>query len=199
MGKEGISEVYCEVSKGQELGWSAEQIPFGKQRSVCKGQNDSCGNATMLARFICQTRPTLKAINWLLSGHSEDCYRQVQAFSDWPSLVTFSPLTSSAQDLPALHFHSGMKLLPCPVIVLFHLVFPCLPSEILRSLRVKQCIETNSKIFTECLSILYIQLKGIQRSLKGLTVTVGKTSCTQNNYMSVQGNGWLKSQIHGMI
>lgn len=125
----------------------------------------------------------------LLSGHSEDCYRQVQAFSAWPSLVTFSPLIFSAQDLLALQFYSGMELLPCPVIALFHLVIPCLPSEILRSLRVKQCIKTNSTIFTECLSILYIQRKAIQRCLKGLTVTVGKTRCTQNNYMSVQGNG----------
>lgn len=73
MGKEGRSKVCCEISKGRELGWSAKQIPFGKQRSVCKGQNDSCGSTVMLARFICHTRPILKAT----TDFSQDTVRTV--------------------------------------------------------------------------------------------------------------------------
>lgn len=171
MGKEGRSRVCCEISQGQKLGWSAEQIPFGKQRSVCKGQNDSCGNTVMLAKFIGQTRPTLKATTDFFSQDTvKTVTGKVQAFSDWPSLVTFSCLRPSAQDLRL--YVSTLALNCCLALLfiispLFHLVTPRLPSEILRSSRVKQCIKTNSKIFTECLSILYIQLKGIQRSLRG--------------------------------
>lgn len=56
--------------------------------SVCKGQNDNCSNATLIARFICKTRPTLKAATYSLRT-SNNCYRQLGAFSEWPSLVIF--------------------------------------------------------------------------------------------------------------
>ena len=35
VGKEDRSKLYWEISRGQDLGLSIEQIPFGKQRDMC--------------------------------------------------------------------------------------------------------------------------------------------------------------------
>lgn len=54
-GKEDRSKVCWEISRGQDVGLSVEQIPFGKQSSVYKRQNDSYSNTGRLAGFIYKT------------------------------------------------------------------------------------------------------------------------------------------------
>lgn len=152
VGREDRRKLCGEVSRGQELGRPVEQIPLGKHRSQRAEDEMPVVAVPSPSEIHLSNQPSSESSCSLVSGRSDDCYRQVRAFPDWPTLWLFLPPPSAQTSGLSISTLALDCCLPCRGTVSSG--YPVLPSEILRSRRGEQCSQMTSKVFTERLCSL---------------------------------------------